>query len=372
MLPIKWGHSKRECESGAMGSDIREGLFYQIFPVFIRYRAFFSFFYGDLHPYVITYLINMAILNILLNLAFSPMAGWKMLGESLFHRVTGLMVLSIMIGCLIGAHTWDYPVYLAIALIIMAYNQWRKWPEEGTIQSKITDFLRFLGPALALVILSFLLYLPFNLNFIREQAGHQRGGIGMVDLRTPLGLFLIAFGIFIFFQAVYIISHIRNLNLTPTGTVSRKPFFLFLIASLVILIVLIASGPVPLFGEAVLMMILLFGLIGYLLFFFPVDRVEPFSLILAMVALGLTIFCEFFFLIDHYQGGGYERMNTIFKFYTNVWILLGTAMVYSVYPGNSGSVPPALPGGIKIPPSGIGRRLSSRRTSIPGCLSGSD
>jgi len=291
----------------------------------------FSLFYGDLHPYVITYLINMAILNILLNLAFSSASGWKMLGESLFHRITGLLVLSIMIGCLIGAHTWDYPVYLAIALIIMAYNQWRQWPEEGTLQSKITNFSRFLGPALALVILSFLIYLPFNLNFIREQAGHQRGGIGLVDLRTPLGLFLIAFGIFIFFQLVYIISHIRKLNLAPSGTISRNPFFLFLIASLIILIVLIASGPIPVFGEAVLMMILLLGLTGYLLFFFPLDKVEPFPLILALVALGLTVFCEFFFLIDHYQGGGYERMNTIFKFYTNVWILLGTAAVYSVY-----------------------------------------
>ena len=288
----------------------------------------FSLTYGDLHPYVITYLINMAILNLLLNLALSSGTGWKMLGKSRFRRIGGLLVLSIMIGCLVGAHTWDYPVYLAIAITILAYNQWRHLSKEGTLQAKITEFLRFLSPALVLVILSFILYLPFNLNFISEQAGHERGGIGLVSLRTPLGLFLIAVGIYLFFLAVYIISHIKNFNLASSGNISWKPFLTFLIASLIILIV---GGPGPLFGQAVFLMILLFGLTALLLLISPLDKVEHFPLILALVALGLTIFCEFFFLVDHYQGGGYERMNTIFKLYTNVWLLLGGTAVYSVY-----------------------------------------
>lgn len=288
----------------------------------------FSLTYGDLHPYVITYLINMAILNLLLNLALSSGSGWKMLGRQRFQQIGGLLILSIMIGSLVGAHTWDYPVYLAIAITVLAYNQWRRLPEEGTLQVKIMEFIRFLAPALVLVILSFILYLPFNLNFISEQAGHERGGIGQVGLRTPIGLFLIAFGIYLFFQAVYIISHIRKLNFPAAGTISWKPFFFFLGASLIIFI---ASGPGPLFGQAVLLMILLFGLTSLLLFISPLDKAEHFPLILTIIAFGLTIFCEFFFLIDHYEGGGYERMNTIFKLYTNVWLLLGTAAVYSVY-----------------------------------------
>ena len=288
----------------------------------------FSLTYGDLHPYVITYLINMAILNLLLNLALSSGSGWKMLGGNRFRQIGGLLVLSIMIGCLVGAHTWDYPVYLAVAIIILAYNQWRRLPEEGTLPVKITEFLKFLAPALVLVVLSFILYLPFNLNFISEQAGHERGGIGLVSLRTPLGLFLVAFGIYLFFQAAYIISHISKLNLQSSGAISRRPFFFFLIAALIILI---AGGPGPLFGQAVLLMILLFGLTALLLLLSPLDRGEHFPLILALVAFGLTIFCEFFFLADHYKGGGYERMNTIFKLYTNVWLLLGVTAVYSVY-----------------------------------------
>ncbi len=288
----------------------------------------FSLTYGDLHPYVITYLINMAILNLLLNLAFSAGSGWKMLGENRFRQIGGLLILSIMIGCLVGAHTWDYPVYLAIAIIILAYNQWRGLPEEGTRQDKITEFIKFLAPAGVLIVLSFILYLPFNLNFISEQAGHERGGIGVVSLRTPLGLFLVALGIYLFFQAAYIISHISKFNLQTSGTISRKPFFFFLIAAIIILIV---GGPGPIFGQAVLLMSLLFILTALLLLLSPLDRGEQFPLILALVAFGLTIFCEFFFLADHYKGSGYERMNTIFKLYTNVWLLLGAASVYSVY-----------------------------------------
>lgn len=291
----------------------------------------FSLFYGDLHPYVITYLINMAILNLLLSPALSSAPGWKLLGESRFSRISLIVILSIMIGCLVGSHTWDYPVYLLVAVIILAYNQWRQREPTESVPIKIKNFTGFIPPAILLVILSFILYLPFNLNFLREQAGHQRGGIGVVDLRTPLGLWLIALGIYIFFLVAYIVSHLRKLNFPSSGTVSWKPFLLFLIASAIILIVTISSGPIPILSQAILLMFLLFAFSALILFITPLERAEYYALILSLVALGSTIFCEFFFLVDHYQGGGYERMNTIFKFYTNVWLLLGVAAVYFIF-----------------------------------------
>ncbi len=289
---------------------------------------FFSLIYGDLHPYVITYLINMAILNLLLNLALSPSPGWRALGKDLTSRIISLSIISVAIGCLLGAHTWDYPVYLAVGVTILAYLQWRHRPAEGPVSDRLVHFARFIPPALSLVVLSFILYLPFNLNFIREQTGQERGGIGEVSLRTPLGLFLIALGIYILFLAAYLASHLRKASFKPPERASRAPFNLFLIASL---IVIVFSWSGEIMNQTYLLLILLFVLSAVALLISPLETGEHFSLILALVALGLTIFSEFFFMIDHYQGGGYERMNTMFKLYTNVWLLLGAASVYSIF-----------------------------------------
>ncbi len=306
---------------------------------------FFSLIYGDLHPYVITYLINMAILNLLLNLALVPAAGWRMLGETRGLRLLTVIVISIMIGCLFGAHTWDYPVYLAVIVALLAYHQWREFRKAGkeTIPEEaeggkegeewpgragLTAIIRFLGPAVTLVLVSFIIYLPFNLSFISEQVGHERGGIGMVSLRTPLGLFLIAFGIYLFFLVVFLLSHASAANIRGGKKISWGPFSLFLLAAVA---VIARQGGGSMLDQTYLFLAVLFILTAVVLFFPPLKEEEHFSLILALIALGLAFFCEFFFMIDHYQGGGYERMNTMFKLYTNVWLLLGTTAVYGIF-----------------------------------------
>jgi len=50
---------------------------------------------------------------------------------------------------------------------------------------------------------------------------------------------------------------------------------------------------------------------------------ENFVALLAFLALGILLGCEVIFLKDFLQGGEYHRMNTIFKFYTQAWVLLG-------------------------------------------------
>ncbi len=287
----------------------------------------FSLAYGDLHPYVITYPVNMAILNLLLALALASSPGWAALGAGKWERTAFLGVLAVMIGCLVGAHTWDYPVYLGIAGAIFLFLLWRHRPREGSGGEKAAAALKAISPALVLAAVSFILYLPFNLPFLREQAGQDRGGLGTVTLRTPTGLFLIAMGIFVFFLTVYLAGQLGKADPGRVGKRGKKLFLLFAGAGLAILVFEVRGSFLD--QTYVLAGVLALAALGLLLFA-PLEREEGFILILAPAALALVIFCEFFFLVDHYQGGGYERMNTMFKFYTNAWLLLGTAAVYSI------------------------------------------
>jgi uncharacterized membrane protein len=60
----------------------------------------------------------------------------------------------------------------------------------------------------------------------------------------------------------------------------------------------------------------------------PVE--EGFTNLLVFLALGILLGCEVVFLKDFLQGGDHHRMNTIFKFYTQAWVLLGLVAAVSL------------------------------------------
>lgn len=290
----------------------------------------FSLFYGDLHPYVITYAVNMAILNLIFGLfLLSPAAAGERRDDRIAFIGT-LLLLSVSIGCLVGAHTWDYPVYLGGAVIVLIYRYLADKKSADPNDDAPPPLSSYLFPALGLIILSFILYLPFNLPFLAEQAGKERGGIGLVGLRTPIGLFLVALGIYLFFLAVFLLARLIRIAARTGGKGGSfpAPFIILMIG--VLAVIAFGSGggaPLPTFIFILLLLAGVLVILGRL----SGTESENFGLILALVALFLTLFCEFFFLKDHYQGGGYERMNTMFKAYTNVWLLLGAASVFFIY-----------------------------------------
>ena len=62
-------------------------------------------------------------------------------------------------------------------------------------------------------------------------------------------------------------------------------------------------------------------------------RLEPamaFPLLLAGLALYLLAGAELFYVVDQF-GGGFRRMNTVFKTYYQAWLLLGIVGAYGLY-----------------------------------------
>jgi uncharacterized membrane protein len=60
------------------------------------------------------------------------------------------------------------------------------------------------------------------------------------------------------------------------------------------------------------------------------DSGETFAGLLLFTGLLLLLGVEFFFLRDFLGGSSYYRMNTLFKFYIQVWVILGVASAYLV------------------------------------------
>jgi uncharacterized membrane protein len=74
------------------------------------------------------------------------------------------------------------------------------------------------------------------------------------------------------------------------------------------------------------------ALLGAVLFFYHLrNPAHAFALLLGVVAFGLVAACEIVYLRDVFADSGYERMNTVFKFYFQAWILLSVACGVGVF-----------------------------------------
>ena len=60
------------------------------------------------------------------------------------------------------------------------------------------------------------------------------------------------------------------------------------------------------------------------------DSAVTFTLLLSGMAFFLLVGAETFYVIDQF-GGAFRRMNTVFKFYYQAWLLMGIVGVYGLY-----------------------------------------
>jgi uncharacterized membrane protein len=68
-----------------------------------------------------------------------------------------------------------------------------------------------------------------------------------------------------------------------------------------------------------------------LVFYHLRNRAHAFALLLGAVAFALVAVCEIIYLRDVFAGTDYERMNTVFKFYFQAWVLLSVACGVGVF-----------------------------------------
>ncbi len=292
---------------------------------------FFSFLLGDFHPHVISIPYTLAVVGIAWNLLRSEdnvTAFWK-------HPFSfGLVAL--MLGGLAFMNTWNWPVLLSLIVVVVGIQAyWR----EGSLSPRLV--VQLAGYAVALAVLSLVLYAPFLLTYDTPTMGLEptRG-----PSTRPFHIFLM-WGPFL---AVL-------LSLALFAIARRRPGWLFPPAQVLAIAILaglplvawaivqsIIDAPVlwddlpdrsrgwwTALGTVALLTVVMLALLRHI----PApgrrghNQALVFALVLATLGLFLLFGPELFFVRDVLN----MRVNTVFKSWYQSWFFLGVASVFGLY-----------------------------------------
>ena len=298
---------------------------------------FFTFLYGDLHAHMIALPLTMLALAWAVSLVLKARDRRLEIGDlpedvsisnlqspiftSWWETVLIWFVGALSIGVLQATNIWDLPTYGVIGVLAIIYVAF-----EQNGRSLNLKLLGQIGMQTAVLIgLTFLLFWPFASNF-----GAGFTSIGVWDGSTShLGNYLVIYGLFLFFVLTHLVREFRAWARTWTedGLRQWEPAAgpLLLALGLYIILILILFRMAYWIAPVVLTLTVVAGLLGLRPNLPAARRIV---LILIASALGITLFVEFF-VVENTVG----RMNTVFKFYMQVWLLFsvvgGTTAVWA-------------------------------------------
>ncbi|MCM2465011.1 DUF2298 domain-containing protein [Methanoculleus oceani] len=232
----------------------------------------FSLLLGNVHAFEMA-VFNQAFLLLLLGFAWCRWGGLDLRGRGTLSLLLALSIGSMPLLC-----SWDALVYgpvVAVFLLVLSLRE-RDLPT--------------LAAAVAVPAAALLIYLPYYLHL--EPAGV--GGIGWGFSPTDPFAFLVVWGGFL---GIIYAAVARDIRRFPVLLALALPF-------LAVGYVVLGIALVPL---ACLLL----------------RRRHAFPALLCIAGLSVLVFCEVFYF-QEMLGGDYSRFNTIFKFYFDAWILLGT------------------------------------------------
>ena len=316
---------------------------------------FFSFLLGDLHAHVTA----LPFLILALTLALALMASPEPPGmEWLKARPWEAGALALTLGALAFINAWDFPVYLCIVGAV-AVTRWfarENRPPAVTLLGELPEHdgaIPETGPALArsiyrgaalvisLAAVGVVLYLPFYMSFDSQTSGV----LPVTGPATRPILFLIVIGVPAFLACSMVARAAFEMD-WPTGrrrdigllamSVGIAPLVLWLVAvgirvSVSPDAVTLADGLVATRIALALPLLGLGGLAIYCALTMAQER-RPrrwavFALTLAGAGFFLLAGAELFHIADQFG----NRMNTVFKFYYQAWLLLGISGAVGVY-----------------------------------------
>jgi len=303
----------------------------------INEMPFFTFLFADLHAHMMALPYTLLALGLSLNIIREPVGGAAEVERRSWWRdpaeVLTLGLLALTVGALWPINTWDFPTYTVLVVAALAC---REYARRGRVD---LPGLWAVAWRIGLVVVGGrLLFEPFHANYATAYFGAElwKGS------RTALKDYLIIHGFFLFVLGTYLITEllrgrghnalVRSLQLNfrhlrRLGRMQRLSELLVhpapiwgiaVFACAVIFIVLIL---VALFLEHVIGLALTLAALAALLLFSP--RPDPRrQFLLCMIGLGLVLTAVVEVVV---LKGDISRMNTVFKFYLQVWVLWAVA-----------------------------------------------
>ena len=367
---IWWWRASRVVSDSGLEGSVKEVI--DEFPMF-------SFELGDLHPHVLAIPFVLFAVGIALNALFTHLSqsgertyfAEGLLRTDLSLKDTFMVrwmmsadfwLTSVCVGSLLFLNMWDFPFYFGLYCLCVTAAHVRNhgWDRRA--------FTVFFETALPFGIACVLLFGLFFAGFSSQAGGIVPSG---VFVTRPVH-FLIMFGFFLLPVLVWQLIRSRNCGRKAAGFGWKSALIIFVLLLLLEIIiyaglVMIRSGKSSgVLAEAAQSFVSMQqissvenGMSGFfsrrlnalptLLILFlaaglsfalirqiaggeresekrPAHAADVFCALMILIAAALVIFPEFFYLRDLFG----TRMNTIFKFYYQAWILFALAAAYAV------------------------------------------
>jgi len=284
----------------------------------------FTFLWSDLHAHMIAFSLTVLAIAWALSVLLAK-GKWK----SRLDAFLGLFLGGLVIGALKPTNTWDFYTYLTLAGIVLAYAVWR-YADAARIRLRLSEWNKRLlltaGAVVALVGLSMLLYQPFTHWFAQSYNSIEAWTGG----RSNISSYLVHWGVFLFFIVSWMTWETRQwLAETPVSALQKlRPYrdLIFAVPILILMVLVIQqiwvmspSQNVPWKGITILWLALPLAVWAAVLILRPgISDGKRLILFMIGTSLLLTMVVEIVVL-----RGDVGRMNTVFKFYLQAWIMLG-------------------------------------------------
>ncbi len=283
---------------------------------------FFTFLFADLHAHLMVIPFTLLVLGLGLNLVVGFQKGsWS------WAAIAGA-TLGLALGALWVINSWDYPPYL---LLVMGSLALAVFFRKGSFPRRLAWLAAL---TIGVVGVSVLAFLPFHQAYETFDAG-----VAASKWRTPIDRYLGIHGLFLFIVATFLVYHTRPVlagyfrgvvrrsesggGSLPGGSVFS---WVYLGGGLMAMAYLAVAGYWT--AAALLLLLFLTGLAAWgVLTSSAADR--PYSVMpLAFLGLALAIGIG----VDFVRlNGDIGRMNTLFKFYLEGWVLFSLASAYMLW-----------------------------------------
>jgi YYY domain-containing protein len=279
---------------------------------------FFTFLYADLHAHMIDLPITVAALAWGLSWLLGA-RDKKRLG--IVNGGIALFIGAMILGALRPTNTWDFPTYWALSGIVVIAAAWLRQDPSNPSDSQTS--LHRLGEMIFVGLILFglaqFLYQPYHQWY---KLGYDKPLLWKGS-QTKLDDYLVVHGFFLFLILSWMLWEVRQwMARTPLSALNRyrKPI-LFIILSVIFgfigVVILACSGM-----QIAPLTYAILALSGVLFLWAGLPLEKRAVLFLVGTGTALTIFVELVVL-----EGDISRMNTVFKFYLQVWTLFGLSAV---------------------------------------------
>lgn len=275
---------------------------------------FWTFLFADLHAHLIA--LPFTILTILLGL---NVCTHLLKQEKIYTRqfIASFLCFALILGSLSVINTWDYPIYLVISLFFIFIGLFTSL---SLLQQTITKLILI---SITLTSISYLLYLPYHLDSTIYTSGFH-----LSNEQTNISDFLSIYGFFLFIFLSYFL--LKTLNFYVSLSIPKNliiPISIILISTIIVILSFTLYFGYFTVGIILILLIMLKLMIPDLYMNSLGNRYYLFPLFFILLSLGICIFVDIF-TIDN----DINRMNTVFKFYNQAWILfsIGSAFLLTI------------------------------------------